>query len=70
MAIKYYCGLDMLASIDLNQNQLVKPRIENLGSDPSGVEGQIYYNTTSDVLRLYTGAGWVSLAWNLCKWNS
>ncbi len=26
------------------------------------VEGQIYYNTTSDVLRLYTGAGWVSLA--------
>ena len=62
MAIKYYCGLDMLASIDLNQNQLVKPRIENLGSDPSGVEGQIYYNTTSDVLRLYTGAGWVSLA--------
>jgi len=52
----------MLASIDLNQNQLVKPRIENLGSDPSGVEGQIYYNTTSDVLRLYTGAGWVSLA--------
>ena len=62
MAIKYYCGLDMLASIDLNQNQLVKPRIENLGSDPSGVEGQIYYNTTSDVLRLYTGSGWVSLA--------
>jgi hypothetical protein len=52
----------MLASIDLNQNQLVKPRIENLGSDPSGVEGQIYYNTTSDVLRLYTGSGWVSLA--------
>ena len=62
MAIKYYCGLDMLASIDLNQNQLVKPRIENLGSDPSGVEGQIYYNTTSDALRLYTGAGWVTLA--------
>jgi len=52
----------MLASIDLNQNQLVKPRIENLSSDPSGVEGQIYYNTASDVLRLYTGAGWVSLA--------
>ena len=62
MAIKYYCGLDMLASIDLNQNQLVKPRIENLGSDPSGVEGQIYYNTTNDVLRLYTAAGWVTLA--------
>lgn len=62
MAIKYYCGLDMLASIDLNQNQLVKPRIENLGSDPSGVEGQIYYNTANDVLRLYTAAGWVTLA--------
>jgi len=62
MAIKYYCGLDMLASIDLNQNQLIKPRIENLGSDPAGVEGQIYYNTANDVLKLYTAGGWVTLA--------
>jgi len=67
MAIKYYCGLDMLASIDLNQNQLVKPRIENLAtsSQPAAndsVSGQIYYNTNNNELRLFNGTAWVALA--------
>ncbi len=44
MALNYY------TSIDLNQNQLLRPRIENLVSDPSGVEGQLYYNTGTDNL--------------------
>ena len=38
-------------AINLATNQLEQARIENLGSDPgSGVEGQIYFNTTSDKL--------------------
>ena len=49
-------------NIDFNSGaQVQKLRLENLGSDPSSnlYEGRIYYNTGSDVIRLYTGAGWV-----------
>jgi len=57
----------MLASIDLNQNQLVKARIENLAtsSEPAAndsVSGQIYYNTNSNVLKFFNGTTWVTLA--------
>ena len=40
-----------------------KLRFENLGSDPSSnlYEGRVYYNTGSDVARLYTAAGWVDI---------
>jgi len=55
MALNYY------TSIDLNQNQLIQPRIENLASDPSGVEGQLYYNTGTDKLRVYAGGAWVNI---------
>ena len=49
-------------NIDFNSGaQVQKLRLENLSSDPSSnlYEGRIYYNTSSDVIRLYTGAGWV-----------
>jgi|11_taG_2_1085331.scaffolds.fasta_scaffold00181_23 hypothetical protein len=55
MALNYY------TSIDLNQNQLLRPRIENLVSDPSGVEGQLYFNTNTDKLRVYAGGAWVNI---------
>ena len=60
-------AINFLNAIDLNQNQLINPRFENLPNETSisnPVEGQVYYNTTSDVLRLYVGdtgggsAGW------------
>lgn len=51
-----------LASIDLQQNQLVRARIENLASNPSTpVAGQVYFNTTTNRLRFYTGSAWVEL---------
>ena len=55
MALNYY------TSIDLNQNQLIQPRIENLASDPAGVEGQLYYNTGTDKLRVFAGGAWVNI---------
>jgi len=51
-------ALNFYTSIDLNQNQLIQPRIENLGSDPSGVEGQIYFDTANDKLKVYAGGAW------------
>ena len=54
-------AIHFLNSIDLNQNQLIKPRIENLGGDPSGVEGQIYFNTNTFALKLYANGSWKSI---------
>ncbi len=64
-------AINFLNSIDLNKNQLINPRFENLTDDPAGstnpVEGQVYYNTTNDVLRVYVGdtgsgqAGWENI---------
>jgi len=49
-------------AINLATNQLEQARIENLGSDPgSGVEGQIYFNTTSDKLRIYANGAWADV---------
>ncbi len=49
-----------VTNLDLNQNQLLKTRFEALSTDPnSGLfEGWIYYNTTSDTLRIYANGVW------------
>lgn len=44
-----------LSNIDLNQNQLVRPRIHNLATSPGGVAGQIYYDTTTHSIFFYDG---------------
>jgi hypothetical protein len=51
-----------LTSIDLNQNQLIEARIENLATAPTSpapVAGQVYFNTTSNRLFTYNGTSWV-----------
>ena len=30
-------------------------------NDPTGVAGMIYYNTTSDIVKLYNGTSWITL---------
>lgn len=48
-----------LTHIDLTKNELQNAVIQRLSADPgSPVEGQIYYNTTTDRLRTYDGAAW------------
>jgi hypothetical protein len=60
MAINY------LNSIDLNKNELQNGVIQVLGTAPgSPVEGQIYYDSTDDVIKFYNGTAWVSAGGDL-----
>ena len=57
-------AIQFVNNLDLNNNYLEEVAIENLAADPSGgdsVQGKIYYNTGTDKLRIYTGAGWVDV---------
>lgn len=55
-----------LVSLDLVQNELQNGRIQNLASAPaSPVTGQIYYNTTDNILYFYNGTSWISTAGSL-----
>jgi len=47
-----------LANIDLNDNQLLNIKLQHLSSDPTGVEGQIYYNTSDNEVKFYNGSAW------------
>lgn len=58
--IKFLAGLDIDGNINLNKGQLQSPVIHPLGSNPiSPAQGQLYYNTSSDELRIYTGSAWI-----------
>ena len=59
MAIEYY------SSINLNQNELQFPRLQQSGSNPSSpspVSGQLYYNSGDNTVRFYDGSNWQTLS--------
>ena len=60
--IKYLAGLDIDGNITLNGNQLVGAAINSGTSNPSGVTGQLFYNTGDDKLKIYNDSGnWVNV---------
>lgn len=57
-------AINFLNSVDFNQNELLNPRVENQANDTAagtGVEGQLYFNTTDDILKVYAGGAWVEV---------
>ena len=49
-----------LVPIDLSQNELQNPQMQNLASAPSSpVAGQFYFNTTTNKAMVYDGTEWV-----------
>lgn len=60
--IKYLAGLDIDGNINLNKNSLNNAAIQALSSNPSSpATAQIYYNTGSNELRIYSGSTWIAV---------
>jgi len=57
-------AINFLNNIDLNKNQLFKAVIENQPNNTSagtGSEGQLYYDTTLDVLKVWANGAWAEV---------
>ena len=55
-------AIQFLNTVNFNQNQLELPVMHNLATDPaSGEEGQLYFNTSADILKVYANGNWVEV---------
>ena len=64
MAINFLSQINALATLNLNQTQLFKAQIENQINNTgagTGVEGQLYFDTTLDVLKVWAGGAWAEV---------
>ena len=52
-----------LADINLNDNQLLHVVLQHLtGTNPTGVEGKIFYHSGDNVIKFHNGTEWISLS--------
>lgn len=54
--------MKFLTNVDLNNNELQNILFQKLGTAPTGVEGKVYYDTTSKKFWGYNGTAWVDLS--------
>lgn len=60
LIIKYMANTSILTNLDLNNQELLKARVENLPSAPALPEkGKIYFDTTLNRGRIYNGTVWL-----------
>ena len=65
-------AINFLNTVDFNQNTLEKPRIENQANDAAAgtpVDGQLYYNTTDNQIKVGEGGAWVSISGDVTAVN-
>lgn len=58
-------AINFLNNVNFNKNELQKAAIENQPNDGAAgtfpVSGQLYFNTTDDILKVYNGIAWVEV---------
>ena len=57
-------AINFLNNVDFNKNQLLNPVIENQPNNTAagtGSEGQVYYDTTLDVLKIWANGAWAEV---------
>jgi len=55
-------AIPFLSNIDLKQNEIQNAVLHNQTSDPTGVEGQIYYNTSTNKVLVHNGTAFVDIS--------
>ena len=56
-------AIPFLEAIDLTKNELQNAVIQRLATAPaSPATGQVYYNTTDNLVYFYNGSGWVVMS--------
>ena len=69
-------AIEFKNNLDINQNQLLDPVIELQDTDVNagtGTQGQLYFNTTDQVLKVWNttgGASWKSISGDITEVES
>ena len=60
-------AIPFLSKINMNQNEIQNLVLHSQNSDPSGTEGQIYYNSTSNKVLIHNGSNFVPISGDITE---